>query len=91
MLYTLTFVVFFFLIGSLHALREQHVVVLRWPTGYFFLTRGEDGRYTLFHGARFPLVVTAHTMVSLAHSAQALVRRLRGWSPHRQVALGVRR
>lgn len=90
MLYTLTFVVSFLLIASLHAVREQHIVVLRWPTGTFFLLRGTDGRYTLFHGARFPLLAASHALVSLAHGAQALGRRLRGWATHRPVALGVR-
>ena len=90
MLYTLTFAVFFFLIASLHALREQHLVVLRWPSGWFFLVRGADGRYTLFHGARFPVVAASYALVSLAHGVQALGRRVRGWVTHRPVALGVR-
>lgn len=90
MLYGLTFVVFFLLAASVHAVREQHVVVLRWPVGFFFLIRGPDGQYTLFHGARFPLVVSRHAVACLAGALGAAGRRVRGWTTQRPVALGIR-
>ena len=90
MLYVLTFVLFFLVTASVHAVREQHLVVLRWPTGTFFLVRGSDGRYTLFHPLRLPLVVTRFGVVSVASRGVAAARRLRTPAARRPVALGVR-
>ena len=86
MFYALSFVSLLFVLSAVRAVRDQHLVVLRWPIGYFFLERGPDGRYTIFSPARIPMVIARYgTAVALA-GLTALRGRVWVGTPARRVA-----
>ena len=86
MIYTVSFVLFLFVLATLQAVRDEHLVVMRWPVGYFFMERGEDGRYVLFSPVRLPLVVARYSRLALTAGAYSLSRRLRTRVSHTRVA-----
>jgi len=77
MIYTLLFVLFLFAVATVQAVRDQYVVVLRWPVGTFYMERGADGRYALFSPARLPLVVIRYTRLALVTGIYSLSRWVR--------------
>ena len=77
MLYATLSVLLLFALCAVHAVRDQHLVVLRWPSGYFFLERGPDGRYALFSPIRTPYVVVRFGVVSLVGAVHTTLRRAR--------------
>lgn len=77
MIYTVSFAVFLFVLATVQAVRDEHLVVMRWPVGYFFMERGEDGRYVLFAPLRLPLVVARYARLSVAAGVHSLFGRLR--------------
>jgi hypothetical protein len=86
MIYTISFVLLSFAFATVHAVRAQHLVVLRWPVGYFFMERGEDGRYTLFSPIRLPLVIARYSRLALVAGVYSLSRRVRSRVAHTRVA-----
>jgi hypothetical protein len=72
------------------AMRDQYLVVLHWPVGYFFMERGADGRYSLFAPSRFPLVLARYVRVTTLSVAQSLMRRVRSRVSHLPVAMHYR-
>jgi hypothetical protein len=78
----------FLLVGLVvaQAIRDQYLVVLHWPVGYFFMERGTDGRYTLFAPSRFPLVLGRYLRVTAVASVQSVARRVRSRVSHVPVA-----
>ena len=86
MIYTVSFVVFLFALATVQAMRDQHLVVMRWPVGYFFMERGEDGRYVLFSPVRLPLVVVRYSRLAISSGIYSLSRRLRTRVSHTRVA-----
>ena len=86
MIYTVSFVVFLFVVATVQAMRDQHLVVMRWPVGYFFMERGEDGRYVLFSPLRLPLVVARYSRLAVASGIYSLSHRLRTRVSHTRVA-----
>jgi hypothetical protein len=86
MIYTVLFVLLFFAVATVQAVRDQHLVVLRWPVGYFFMERGADGRYTLFSPVRLPLVVVRYARLALTAAVHSLSRRVRTRVAHTRVA-----
>ncbi len=86
MIYTVSFVVFLFIVATAQAMRDQHLVVMRWPVGYFFMERAEDGRYVLFSPLRLPLVVARYSRLAVAAGLYSLSRRLRTRVSHTRVA-----
>ena len=90
MLYTISFVVFLFVLATVQAVRDEHLVVLRWPVGTFFMERGADGRYALFSPTRLPFVVVRYVRLSLVAGAYSLAGRVRGRVSHARVAVHYR-
>ena len=86
MIYTLLFVLFLFAVATVQAVRDQYVVVLRWPVGTFYLERGADGRYALFSPVRLPLVVIRYSRLTLMAGMYSLSRRVRARLSHTRVA-----
>ena len=86
MIYTISFVLLSFAFATVQAVRAQHLVVLRWPVGYFFMERGVDGRYTLFSPARLPLVVLRYSRLALVAGVYSLAHRVRTRVAHTRVA-----
>jgi hypothetical protein len=90
MIYTLSFVLLLFVLVTVHAVRDQHIVVLRWPVGTFYMERGVDGRYSLFSPVRLPLVVIRYSRVALMDALHSLSRRVRTRASHTRVAVHYR-
>ena len=90
MLYTLSVVVFLFVLATVQAVRDQHIVVLRWPVGTFYMQLGSDGRYALFSPVRLPLVVLRYSRLALVAAIYSLSRRVRTRVAHTRVAVHYR-
>ena len=90
MLYTLSFVVFLFVLATVQAVRDQYLVVLHWPVGTFYMERGRDGRYALFSPVRLPLVVLRYSRLALVAGIYSLSRRVRTRVSHTRVAMHYR-
>ena len=86
MIYTVSFVLFLFAFATVHAMRSEYLVVMRWPVGYFFMERADDGRYVLFSPLRLPLVVARYSRLALAAGVQSLSRRVWTRVSHTRVA-----
>ena len=86
MLYTISFVLFLFVVATVQAVRDEHLVVLRWPVGTFFMERGADGRYALFSPVRLPLVIVRYAWLALVAGVYSLAGRVRGRAAHARVA-----
>ena len=90
MLYTVSFVLFLFALATVQAVRDEHVVVLRWPVGTFFMERGPDGRYALFSPVRLPFVVVRYSRLALVAAVYSGSRWVRGRVSHTRVAVHYR-
>ena len=86
MIYTLSFVLLLFAVATTQAVRDEYLVVMRWPVGYFFMERGSDGRYSLFSPVRLPLVVARYARLTVVAGAHSLSRRVRTRVAHTRVA-----
>lgn len=86
MIYTISFVLLAFAFATVQAVRAQHLLVLRWPVGYFFMELGKDGRYSLFAPIRLPLVVLRYTRLALVAAVYSLAHRVRARVSHTRVA-----
>lgn len=80
MFYVTSSVLFLFALCAVQAFRDQYLVVLRWPVGYFYLERGADGRYAVFHPARLPVVIVRFGVLSVVSALHLTRRRVRGWA-----------
>ena len=90
MLYTLSFVLFLFVVATVQAFRDEHLVVLRWPVGTFYMERGADGRYALFSPVRLPFVVIRYARLSLVGALYSLAGWVRARVSHTRVAVHYR-
>ena len=90
MIYTISFVLLSFAFATVHAVRAQHLVVLRWPVGTFFMERGADGRYALFSPARLPLVIVRYSRHALVAAVYSFAGWVRARVSHTRVAVHYR-
>jgi hypothetical protein len=90
MLYTVSFVLFLFVLATVQAVRDEHLVVLRWPVGTFFMERGADGRYALFSPVRLPLVVMRYSRLALVGAVYSAAGWVRARVSHTRVAVHYR-
>jgi hypothetical protein len=86
MIYAASFALLVFAVATVQAVRDEYLVVMRWPVGYFFMERGVDGRYTLFRPVRLPLVVLRYSRLALVARALSLSQRVRSRVSHARVA-----
>ena len=86
MIYALLSGVFLFALAAVRAIRDEHLVVLRWPVGYFFMERQTDGGYLLVSPVRLPLAVLRYSWLALGAAAFSLTRRVRPRAAHTRVA-----
>ena len=90
MLYTISFGLFLFVLASVQAVRDEHIVVLHWPVGTFLMERGADGRYALFSPARLPLVILRYTRLALVGAVYSFAGWVRARFSHTRVAVHYR-
>jgi hypothetical protein len=90
MLYTISFGLFLFVLATVQAVRDEYLVVLRWPVGTFFMERGADGRYALFSPARLPLVIVRYSRHALVAAVYSFAGWVRARVSHTRVAVHYR-
>ena len=73
-------------IATAHAVKDEYLVVLRWPDNWFFLEMQGDGRYVVIHPARVPTAIVAYGVASVASALHSAFDRVRGRSSHLPVA-----
>lgn len=78
MTYAVLSVVLLYLFCAVRALRDEHLVLLRWPSGTFLLERVGPGRYDKITFARLPLAVLHFGGLRLVSAAHGLRRRAQG-------------
>jgi hypothetical protein len=86
MLYGAVCFVLLFGYTAVRAVRDEHVVVLRWPRKTFFLERSAGGQYRIFPPILFPRAVARYAVLSVLGAIAAAFRRVRGWTTHKPVA-----
>jgi ATP/ADP translocase len=86
MLLGVVFFVLLFGYAAVRAVRDEHVVVLRWPGKTFFLERSSEGQYRIFPVILFPKAVARYAALSVLAAIVGAFRRVRGWTTHKPVA-----
>ena len=77
MIYAFLSVLLLFVLVTVLAVRDQYLVVLRWPVKWFFLQRGSDGQYHIFPAVRLSLVGFGYAVLGAQAALQAANRRMR--------------
>ena len=85
MIYLVMAVAFSCVLATVQAFREQHLVVLRWPSGNFVLELGADGRYNIIQPVWMPMAVARFGVAKLAGMA-ASFRRAGARAAHLPIA-----
>lgn len=90
MVYTILSLLALSVIATAHAVKDEYLVVLRWPDHWFFLEMQGDGRYVVIHWARVPAAIVGYAAASVASALHSAFDRVRGRSSHLPVAAHLR-